>query len=334
MANCHNIFTAFNKTIRLNDSTRKSLKRTRKSLRKDRIKKYFRENKPNEIAPKFAGQGSMRTDTIINPIPREITEDGKTKKLYFYDIDDGVYFIGKEEDRKSIQTYNAWIKDAVKDHTNTPPIDKNTCIRVLFADGHNIDLPIYFMSGDVPELAHKTKGWIISDPKAFIEWFDKKVNGKPQLRRLVRYLKAWKDYREFKRKEKKMPSGFILTILACNNYQPNKRDDISLKETLVMIEDRLSGKFICERPTAPTGENLLADYTQKDYFLECLRNLIYDSKAALREKNPKKACSKWQKHFGDRLPCNLASDEDEDNKATKSLAAGAAGSRPYGKRYR
>jgi hypothetical protein len=331
MANCHDIFTAFNKTIRLNDSKRKSLKKSRKSLR-DKIRKYFDEKKPNEIKPKFNGQGSLLMDTIIEPIPREIEENGEKKKVYYYDVDDGVYFIGEKKDRKTIQTYHDWIKEAVDGHTSTPPVDKNTCVRVIFADGHNIDLPIYFKHDDIPELAHKAKDWLDSDPKAFVEWFEEKVKGKEQLRRLVRYLKACSDYRRFKRTDKKMPSGFILTILACNNYYSHDRDDVALKETLILIQAELQRKFQCLRPTAPKDENLLESYTQKDYFMECLQNLIDDAKSAIEEKNQKKACEKWQKHFGDRLPCNLAKDEEEKSSATKPLAAVAATSRPWSNR--
>ena len=48
------------------------------------------------------------------------------------------------EDRKSIDTYHNWIYDAVKDHTGKRCRKRNTCVRVLYADGHHIDLPIYY----------------------------------------------------------------------------------------------------------------------------------------------------------------------------------------------
>lgn len=328
MANCNNVFIEFNKIIRLSESKRERLKKSRKRLR-DKIRKYFREEKEGEVQPKFHGQGSMSMDTIIEPIPREIEEDGETKKVLYYDVDDGVYFIGDLEDRKSIQTYHSWVKEAVDGHTDTPTVDKNTCVRVVFADGHNIDLPIYFKHDEIPELAHKSNGWIDSDPKAFVEWFEDKVKGKPQLRRIVRYLKAWSDYRKFRRTDKKMPSGFILTILACNNYQEHERDDIALKETLVLIQNSLNEKFECLRPTDPKGENLLEKYPHEEYFMDCLQKLIDDAKSALQDKNPRNACLKWQKHFGDRLPCSLTKDEEEQNSSTQSLAGVAASSRPW-----
>lgn len=328
MANCNHIFTEFNSIIRLNDTKRKSLKKSRKSLR-DKIRKYFREQRPNEIFPKFNGQGSLLMDTTVEPIPREVEENGETRKVYYYDVDDGIYFIGEIKDRKEIQTYHNWIVAAVDGHTSIPPVDKNTCVRVLFADGHNIDMPIYFKHDDIPELAHKTKSWIDSDPRAFLLWFESKVKDNEQLRRIVRYLKAWSDFRKFSNESQKMPSGFILTILACNNYYQHERDDIAFKETLILIQNVLQQKFECLRPTVPKGEDLLANYGHKNYFMNCLQNLINDAKEALEEKNQKKSCEKWQKHFGDRFPCSLAKDEDEQNSAIRSLAGVAAGSRPW-----
>lgn len=335
MANCHSIFIEYNGAITLVTSKKKSLKGSRKELRR-KIRKFFEEEKPDEIKPKFKGQGSWETNTTIEPIPRIVEVDGKKKSLLYYDVDDGVYFIGEEEikDRKSIQTYHDWIYDAVKDHTDKDPIDKNTCVRVMFADGHNIDLPIYYKKGDTPELAHKRDGWVFSDPKEFAEWFNKKADKDEQLRRIVRYLKGWKDYREFCREDKSFPSGLVLSVLAANNFYANTRDDIAFKETLINIEAALSQKFECKMPTTPVGENLLSKYTQKDYFLEQLRNLIKDAKKALEESNQKKSCEYWQKHLGDRMPCNLAEDKDESASASIGLASLIpASTKPWGQRY-
>lgn len=329
MANCHNLFTDFTGVIKLNESKRKSLKKSRKSLR-DKIRKYFKEEKPDEIQPKFTGQGSFVTDTILEPIPIKKEEDGEEIIILKYDVDDGIYFIGDKDERKSTQTYHNWIKNAVDGHTQTPPVDKPTCIRVLFADGHNIDLPIYFKCEDeVPELANTSKDWMESDPKAFKKWFEQKTDGKPQLVRLVRYIKAWCDFREDRRKDKKMPSGFIMTILACNHYYSHDRDDIALKETLVNIQAKLEDKFECFRPTVPTDEDLLADYNHKDYFMECLQNFIDDAKSALKSTNQKEACGKWQKHFGDRFPCQNAKEEEEKNSTPAFIVSEASQSRPW-----
>src|SRR3954469_20868496 len=107
MANSSTSFEEFNKTIRLTDARRKSLKGSRKELRK-KTRKYFDEEKSKEIKPKFSGQGSLAMDTIVNPIPRKELVGKEEKTVLYYDVDDGIYFIGTEEqkDRKSVQTYH------------------------------------------------------------------------------------------------------------------------------------------------------------------------------------------------------------------------------------
>ena len=151
MADCNNLIQEFNSTIKLSNSKKESLKTSRKDLRK-KIRTDFNKNRPDEIQPKFMGQGSFETDTSINPIPRRVEIDGEEKSLYKYDLDDGVYFIGDEDDRNSIYTYHNWIYEAVYGHTAQKPIDKNTCVRVIFSDGHNIDLPIYYKKETTPQI--------------------------------------------------------------------------------------------------------------------------------------------------------------------------------------
>lgn len=321
MANCNKHFGEYNGNIRLTDARRKSLKGSRKDLR-NKVRKWFRENKPNETQPKFGGQGSMSMDTIINPIPRRIKEGNEEKTVLYYDVDDGIYFVSakRPEDRPTPTTYHTWIYEAVKGHTDKDPIDKNTCIRTLFADGHNIDQPIYYKEGATPELAHKKDSWIYSDPKEFTDWFKEKAEKEPQLRKLVRYGKGWCDSREFENTSKPMPSGLIITILFAENAVYRKdRDDIALKETLLAIQRKLKISFECNRPTTPKGENLLKNYGHKDYFMDCLAKFIDDATKALQEKNFKKATELWRKHLSNRFP--LGEDKDDTSNASVGLGA-------------
>jgi hypothetical protein len=217
----------------------------------------------------------------------------------------------------------------VENHTNTPPLRKTTCVRVIFADGHHLDLPIYYKDGNIPELAHKSKGWIDSDPKEFYEWFNNKAN--TQLKRIVRYLKAWKNYRETNNTNLSLPSGFILTILATNNFVSDDKDDIAFKKTVESIKSELDLNFTCYRPTTPSNEDLFEDYseTKKNNFMNALEGLKNACNNASEEKNYKKATEYLQNHFGDRFPSGEDKDEENHKNDLASAIGTSFGTKPY-----
>ncbi|OJW77880.1 CBASS cGAMP synthase [Spirosoma sp. 48-14] len=313
MANCHQQFLDFNSTISLTGDRKKKLKKSRTKLR-NRVRDDFKENHKDEIKPKFASQGSSEMKTSVNPIVRVIDEDGEEKSITKYDTDDGIYFIGNLDDRKSVQTYHNWVWDAVDGHTSIPPIDKNTCVRTLFSDGHHIDQPIYFIdeaNNAHPKLAHKKRGWIESDPREFADWFNEKASKDEQLRRLVKYLKGWCDYQNYSDDSKKMPTGFVITIWTVNNFSADERDDLALRNTLENMYDTLTNEFECLRPTTPKDEDVVENYSYEDYYMTKLKAFLESAKQAINEKNPKNACYKWQKHLGSRFSCATAKDEDE-----------------------
>lgn len=333
MATLHKEYIKFNKTIKLTSARKEKLKKSRKAIKK-KIRKWFKENKPKELQPKFWGQGSFDHNTIINPIPEK---DESGNKLLKYDLDYGTYFIEHEDEdnKKAIETWHNWVYTSVEDHTDTPPKKKTTCIRVIFSDGHHIDLPIYYRKNEeTPELAHKSKGWLESDPKAFTDWVIKKKTD--QTIKIVRYLKGWKNYREHKNTHLKLPSGFELTILVFNNYKANDNDDIAFRNTIKAIKEKLDKKFECFRSTTPTDEDLFKSYskTRKENFLNNLANLIKATERAKDEKNFKKASEYLRKHFGDRFP--LGEDKNEDKKSNElkaSILRSGIQHKPYGKKY-
>lgn len=319
MANLHDTFIEFdNEIIKLNSTKKAELRKSRNAIRGD-IERYFVNNRPKHTV-NFKGQGSFVMHTTILPISGE------------YDVDDGVYIFGKEEDRPEPQTAHNWIYEAVKDRTGQDTIDKNTCVRVQYAKQYHIDLPIYYKTensqdeftidtDEIPKLAHKSKGWIPSDPYAFKLWFDREANGKPQLKRIVRYLKAWTDNKRDDNDKLLLPSGLVLSILACNNFQPNDSDDSSLLETLKAIQKSIDDRknffasYVCCRPTIDKNENLLDKYsadTTKNGFLNALDSFIKSGSQAIEMKSKKDACAKWQKHLGNRFPCKNIVEEPEE----------------------
>lgn len=332
MATLNKEFIEFDKEIKLNENKKLDLKKSRKNIRKN-IQKWFKDNKPNELQPKFHGQGSIEMNTGNNPI---IEYDSDGNKIYKYDLDFGVYFIENEgeDNKRNIDTWHDWVYQSVENYTNKKPIRKNTCIRVVFSDGHHIDLPIYYKNGDVIEIAHRSKGWCLSDPKSFYEWFNEEKKNKNRLESIVRCLKAWKNFRELNNTNLKLPSGFELTILATNNYVDKDNLDDSFRETVRSVLSKLNEKFECLRPTTPENENVFETYseTRKKDFLTTLESLLKDCDKAKEEKNYKKASERLKNYqFGDRFP--LGADKDEENQSNKlhsALGSSLITPKPYG----
>jgi hypothetical protein len=301
MADCDNLFREFDNRIRLSPTKIKSLRTSRDSLR-EKIRAQFSDK---GCSVKFYWQGSFAMNTMIAP------KDGD------YDIDDGIYMQTSREPEESIATLHQWIVVAAENHTKQKPTDKNTCVRIHFADGHHVDLVLYYFDDlDHPKLAHKRDGWIVSDPKEFKDWFNSECKDNQQLKRIVRYFKSWGD-----NLRGQMPSGLIFTILATENMIPNERDDIAFLETMKHIRNSLDYSFVCYRPTTP-HEDLLQSYseTRRDYFFERLDSFIRSGTQALEEKNQKDACLKWKRHFGERFPCEMAEDILDDAKSFRSPA--------------
>lgn len=340
MANCHDFFQHYNSVIKLTDDKRNVLITVRDSLRK-RIKANYTQI-PNlerdKLNLEFQSQGSYVMDTIIRPINDD------------FDLDDGIYFQGSlsESERPAPQVFHNWIIRAIDKNSEYENVkDKTTCVRVQYKQGFHIDLPIYYADNfDSPDLAETKKGWILSNPVEFIAWFEGKTNSgfqkafiyeslkyiEPyekwlndirkadcQLRRIVRYMKAWADL-----KKAEMPCGIIMTILVANNYSINTRDDIAFRNTLMNIRTYLQiNGFKCPRPTTPINEDLFASTSEKDkqYFMNALNSFIDSANKAISATSDNEACKEWSKHFGTRFSCKTINDNQGAYKKEPNLEA-------------
>ena len=160
MLDLNKLFLDFHDEISLTKTYKEKITKGRDALR-NKIDNKFEEK--GRKKPQHCTQGSYAMKTAIMPLDNDE-----------FDLDNGVYLRGystDQDDWPATQTVHTWVKEAVEKHTSNSPIDKNTCIRVVYEDKYHIDLPIYIMgensAGDsIAYLAHKSKGWIESDPKA------------------------------------------------------------------------------------------------------------------------------------------------------------------------
>ena len=293
MANLHSEFITFHDRVALTSGKKESLRTARNAIR-ERIRKYFRENLKVTI-PKFLGQGSYSMGTTVNPL------DGE------FDIDDGVYLqhLDENDDREwpTPDTIHRWLVKATDGHTNEKPLDKRTCVRVRYAGQYHVDLPSYGKLNGEYLLAEKgVKGWHRSDPLALTVWFREQVKAQgEQLRRIVRYLKAWADFQSGRRG--KMPSGLILTVLAAQNFRSDRRDDMSLAYTAAAVSYAVYPAFCLYNPV-DSEEELAGRMTdeQKTRFQEAISNLASGATNAIDTDDRVEASKLWRMQLGDRFP--------------------------------
>lgn len=314
MANCHKLFLDFVEEISINKTKKDRMMNSKDALR-SRIRKWFKENRP-EYEPFFYIQGSYKMKTSIR------TKDD------ICDLDDGVYFF--REPNVTATTLQSWVWEAVNGYTDTEPEHRKKCIRSIFADEYEIDHPVYCkVEGSNYQIAVKGIGFENSDPKAFVKWFENKKDKDGKLIRYVAYLKAWCD-----NIRNKMPSGLAMSILCCNAKEYivlNERDDITIRDILKEIKKALSINFSCVVPAVPY-DDLFADYDEnrKNNFLKALDDFIEDADKALKNDNELASSKLWRKHLGGRFP------EGEDKIITRTnlmnaAAVGASTSKPWSK---
>ena len=306
MANCNVNFksgdNSYLSKISLSQNRIDQLLKSSNALREE-IREYLITKEVNN--PRFYRQGSYMHRTLV----RLLNED--------YDLDDGVYLdLTKFSDTLSPTTIHNWIYTAVEEHTQIPPTDKESCVRANFQSNYHVDLPAYKViknKSDGSEeyyIAKKTKGWELSDPRAMTNWFNRKVQEySEQLRRLVKYSKAWADYCDTN-KNTNFPSGLILTILVSEQCYSDTRDDIAFLKTMKSIKNRLSTSFEIWKPYEPT-ENMEEYLTssQKAQFIVELEFFCSRGQQAIEEISRKNSALIWREVLGERFP---VFDDDDD----------------------
>lgn len=312
MADSSNTFISFNTNISLTKTAIRNL-RTARSAIKRKIIQYFSESiKPLQF--EFFGQGSFTFGTIIRP------QNGE------YDIDIGIYIKNQsrwQNDWPTPESVSERIKSALIGHTSYNPINKRKCVRIIYKPtqasnnlSYHVDLPIYIKYKNLLDeeitrigINGPTQWSQKSNPKGLTNWFIqqclKNKSDKEQLVRLVKYLKAWKD---FKSQGIKFPSGIALTVLIAENYYPHFREDIAFKETIrnsynkLFMWYSLFGMKDIYNPVLTDSiltENL--SKKQKQYFRECFEQLVDDAKIAIDEQDKSKSLQLWQRHLGNRF---------------------------------
>ncbi|MFE5388890.1 MULTISPECIES: nucleotidyltransferase domain-containing protein [Bacillus cereus group] len=245
MVLCKTQFNQFHEAIKLKEENA-TLKEKR-----DIIINKINEKLPDEARYGFTifNQGSYAMNTGIKPLDND------------YDIDVGLYFDMSKEDVKPVVA-KQWIYDALEGHTSDIKI-KVPCVTVTYKDGYHVDVTVYASSNDDGKVylakgksgsLEVNKYWDESNPKDLINEIRDHLSDKDdrrQFRRVVRYLKRWKDLK-FNTGSGK-PTGIALTSCVYHWLTIQKDVDLFDKTTtykdldaLINIVSQMISRFVDE----------------------------------------------------------------------------------------
>ena len=143
-----------------------------------------------------------------------------------YDIDVGLKFDMSISDYPDPMVPKRWVRDALIGHTKRVEI-KRSCVTVTYQinsePAYHIDFAIYSSSNSDNMYIAKGKEfseasnifWELSDPQLLINIINDKYkdDDRLQFKRVIRYLKKWKNY-NFDISGSSAPTGIALTVLA------------------------------------------------------------------------------------------------------------------------
>jgi hypothetical protein len=343
MAELQEYFLKFHKIIKLSDIDENATLREKRDIvinkLRDRLKQIFEEKW--EFAPSFThfNQGSYAMGTGIEPF-----------KKGDYDIDVGLEFHIDKEDYPDPVKVKQWVFDALNRHTNRVECRK-PCVTVFYQSNdepiYHVDLAIYAKSSeeDVLYLARgklnsssEERVWETSEPKKLMELIKDKfseADDRKQFRRVIRYLKRWKDM-QFSSSGNAAPIGIGITVAAYYWFNVGKYQDpftgkVTYNDFLALksFVDRLISKFSYvynEEELALRLQVELPVLPKKDLFEKMTNKHMSDFKEKLellqgtleevgQEADPHEACKKLRRKFGDDFPV-----PDKKKTASKSVA--------------
>ncbi|EGP5491246.1 hypothetical protein DZ765_11895 [Enterococcus faecium] len=235
-------FIDFNGRIKIGNET--DILREKREMLSEDFKKKFPdkcelnniEMKPSDI--RFVAQGSFKLNTTVTSKDNEV------------DLDLGVIFpldINEHEDPRKIKILG---KEALEIPGRRCPKIKEPCITIDYIkkgeEWLHLDFPLYAEHQGQLYLArgkeHGNYLWEEADPEGLNKYIISKLTSETmQPRRIVRYLKKWKQnaYASNDTTEKKPPS-IGLTLLAIDSIDENESDLVVLRNVFATIRDRFT----------------------------------------------------------------------------------------------
>ena len=300
------------------------------------IPRVLKENGYMEAVPqpRFFTQGSWSYKTLNAPAqhPQQADiDDGCYLPLSFVSqtkrpsVATTVFFVAAEEALKPLVDDRGW----------KLVTDKPTCIRIIIATFAHIDIPLYAIPDEefvslakasmerygynslteamnmadqdawtaLPDdkvlLAHRECDWMSSDPRPVKEWFLVEVEVKgEQFRRVVRYLKAFRDWRW----SIGGPASILLMAAAAPLFEKReRRDDLALLDVVEALPSRLREGVANPVDEAESLTKRLGN-TGVEEAAKAFEEFEKVLRSAIDAGSPSQACIWLQGEFGPRFP--------------------------------
>lgn len=336
MANIQKHFLKFHETIRLADEN--ETLREKRDIVLDKLKTGLAQLREDGVAvPSFIsfGQGSYSMGTGTIPLDRD------------YDIDHGIVFDLERGGYDDPVEVKEWVLKALEGHTDRVEL-RRSCVTVFYhrngESAYHVDLAIYasaeknggtlYLAKGKLQSTEENRFWEPSDPRGLIDLVKTKFTGddRRQFRRVIRYLKRWKDVR-FPSGGNGAPTGIALTVLALDLFSVVKTidtvantvayDDLTSIERLLVgilarfgsawtAEDGSHIRLVVKLPVVPNND-LLARMTAKQMatLKSELEDLLSGFREAIGDVDEHSACKAMRKRFGEDFPVPEKSDTAE-----------------------
>lgn len=331
MASVQKQFDEFNSKIRLGKFKEEQTLREKRDIIRikltENLPAVFKKYNETNLVPRFRDQGSYEMGTGVKPQDSD------------FDIDQGVYFETPTKDYPDPVILKERVFEALEGHTKKMEM-RRPCVTVFYQnsgeDIYHVDLAIYsdrskntdgkdYLATGKKNSKEELRLWQESDPAGLtseiFEQFEGDSNGRKQFRRIIRFMKRWKDI-NFSSNGNGAPRGIALTISTHYDFTPHYSDSVTqkpneLEALLDLVKKMLNGfkdvwcpenrkyerRLVAELPVAPytdvyerMSEKHMADYEAN------LKKLKEALEFAKEEVDPTEACKKLQKVFGEDFP--------------------------------
>lgn len=191
----------------------------------------------DEIMDKLPGimgkQGIELKKSEIRTIDQGSYKYNTTIRSNIVDRDVAVIIPLNTTENSDPRTIKGYLRDSIDITVRTVQI-KEPCVRAAYhKDGEeylHIDLPLYAQDGENVYLARGREFgnplWERADPVGLNDDLCGKINGNPQLRRIICYIKKWKnEHYSNSVNDHEIPPSIGLTYLVCDNFEAQSSTD-------------------------------------------------------------------------------------------------------------